>query len=278
MALFQGNIFARTLSFETQIYVSLPNDGRRYNKDGPEKTLILLHGASDNAAGWIRYGLADAMAQKYNIAIVIPEGMKSLWLDMKYGGLYTTYLTGELPELAGKMFRIPVDRDSLMIAGLSMGGFGALHAAFTDPDAFCAVGSFSGATNMGNIVEKAAEMSVNSDAGKNFKNEVIAAVGIDGKIEEKEDLPYLARELAGRDRRPDIYMAAGTEDILIIEQNNQFYEYLQSLSLEAKYERWPGVHDWDFWNVALDRFLEHELGVPKADNVFGGIPEYVKRR
>lgn len=277
MALFQGNIFARTLGFETQIYVSLPNDGRRYNKDGPVKTLILLHGISDNASGWIRYGQADALAQKYNVAVVIPEGMKSLWLDMKYGGKYTTYLTGELPELAGKMFRIPVDPDSLMIAGLSMGGFGALHAAFTDPDAYCAVGSFSGAINAANLVENAADMGEKSDVGKNFVNEIVAAVGQERKIAAEEDIPYLARLLSEKERRPDIYLACGTEDILTIEQNNELYRYLQSLSLDVKYETWKGVHDWEFWNVALDRFLEHELGVPKPDNVFDGIPEYVKK-
>ena len=77
MALFHGDLFARTLGYETQVYVSVPQDGRRYNKAGPVKTLILLHGISDNASGWIRYGLADAMAAKYNIAVVVPEGLKS---------------------------------------------------------------------------------------------------------------------------------------------------------------------------------------------------------
>lgn len=278
MALFHGNMFARTLGYETQVYVSVPQDGRRYNKDGPTKTLILLHGVSDNAAGWIRYGLADAMAAKYNIAVVVPEGLKSFWLDMKHGGQYTTYLTGELPELVGKMFNVPVDPDSLMIAGLSMGGFGAMHAAFSDPEAFYAVGSFSGAVGIGDLIENAEELGKNSDCGANFHNEVVAALGMDRKLEQKDDVLYLIDQAQKLEKTPKIYFACGTEDILVYGQNELLNEYLKNKPFEYKYETWPGVHDWTFWNVALDRFLEYTVGIPAEDNVFGGIPPYVKKR
>lgn len=278
MALFHGNMFARTLGYETQVYVSVPQDGRRYNKDGPVKTLILLHGVSDNASGWIRYGIADALAAKYNIAVVVPEGLKSFWIDMKYGGQYTTFLTGELPELIGKMFHVPVDPDSLMIAGLSMGGYGALHAAFADPDAFCAVGSFSGAIGLNNMMENAEELGKNSDCGYNFYNEIVAALGLDRKFEEKDDVLLLMKQAAERGKGPKVYLACGTEDFLVYGQNNEFYEILKTMPFESKYEAWSGVHDWTFWNVALDRFLEYTVGVPVEDNVFGGIPPYVKKR
>ena len=49
------------------------------------------------------------------------------------------------------MFHIPADPDHLMIAGLSMGGFGALHAALSEPGVFTAVGSFSGSQTSGHF-------------------------------------------------------------------------------------------------------------------------------
>lgn len=276
MALFQGNIFPRTLGFETQVYVSVPQDGRRYDREGPQKTLILLHGISDNASGWVRYGLADALAAKYNIAVVVPEGHKSLWLDMKYGGNYATYLTGELPELIGKMFRVPVDPERLMIAGLSVGGFGALHAAFTDPAAFAAAGSFSGVMDMAGFLARGEELGRTSDCGADFVNEILAVTGPDGRLDQKEDLRELAAQVAGRGNAPSVYMACGREDILVYEQNQAFSAYLETLSLDVVYETWEGVHDWTFWNTALDRFLAHTVGVPEQDDVFGGIPVYKK--
>lgn len=278
MALFQGNIFSRTLGFETQVYISLPQDGRRYSQEGPQKTLLLLHGISDNASGWIRYGLADAMAAKYNIAVVVPEGQKGLWLDMKYGGQYTTYLTGELPELMGKMFRVPVNPEHLMIAGLSVGGFGALHAAFSDPETFCAAGSFSGVMDMDAFLSRGEELSQTSDCGANFVNEIVAATGTERRLNSGDDLRELAALAVRKNTKLAVYMAWGREDVLVCEQNQAFSAYLQTLPLDAVCETWAGVHDWTFWNQALDRFLEHILGTPERDDVFGGIPAYRKSR
>ena len=278
MALFQGNIFARTLGYQTQVYISLPNDGHRYAKDGPQKTLILLHGVSDNASGWIRYGLADEIAETYNIAVVVPEGLKSFWLNMKYGGSYTDYLVGELPELMGNMFRIPTDRNSLMIAGLSMGGYGALHAALSEPDCFFAVGSFSGVTDVQEFFSRAEELGKNSDCGANFQQEVKAVTGGKETPNESDSLFYLAEHTARTDLLPEIYMACGTEDILVHAQNQKFYDKLRAENLRVTYEEWSGVHDWIFWRKALRCFLSHTIGEPQEDNVFGGIPVYKRNR
>ena len=274
MALFQGNIFPKTLGFETQVYVSLPYDGHRYRKDGPAKTLILLHGISDNASGWIRHGLADALAAEYNIAVIVPEGHKSFWLDMKHGGQYTTYIIGELPELMSKMFHIPADRDHLMIAGLSMGGFGALHAALSKPDVFSAVGSLSGVTNINAFFGQAEKLGKISDCGTNFINEIVAVVGGRGIPEEKDDLCFLAKKNYEAAKTLDIYMACGTEDLLVYHQNKAFYDFLYKCGLNVTYEAWEGIHDWGFWRSALDRFLEHSVGRPEEDDVFGGIMPY----
>lgn len=275
MALFQGNIFPKTLGFETQVYVSLPYDGHRYQKDGPLRTLILLHGVSDNASGWIRYGLADELAAKYNVAVIVPEGQKSFWLDMKYGGHYTEYLTGELPDLMGKMFHIPTDPEHLMIAGLSMGGFGALHAAMSEPAGFTAVGSFSGVTDIDSFFRQAETLSKTSDCGANFVNEIVAVTGIGGIPEEKDELFYLAKNL-GTTKLPGIYMACGTKDILVYQQNTKFHDFLQECGLKVTYETWEGIHDWVFWRSALNRFLEHTVGKPEEDDVFSGILPYKK--
>ncbi|MCH1981520.1 prolyl oligopeptidase family serine peptidase [Ruminococcus sp. OA3] len=275
MALFQGNIFPKTLGFETQVYVSLPYDGHRYQKDGPSRTLILLHGISDNASGWIRHGLADELAAQYNIAVIVPEGHKSFWLDMKHGGHYTEYLTGELPELMEKMFHIPADSDHLMIAGLSMGGFGALHAALSEPGVFAAVGSFSGVTDISAFFHQAEILGKTSDCGANFINEIVAVVGEGGIPREKDQLCYLAKNLSTAEA-PDIYLACGTEDLLVYRQNTAFYDLLCKCHLDVVYETWEGIHDWVFWRSALNRFLEHVAGKPEDDDVFGGIIPYKK--
>lgn len=79
----------------------------------------------------------------------------------------------------------------------------------------------------------------------------MAALGLDRKFEEKDDVLLLMKQAAERGKGPKVCLAWGTEDFLVYGQNNAFYEILKTMPFASKYEAWPGVHDWTFWNVAL---------------------------
>ena len=254
MAFFQGNIYSKAIGMETQLYVSMPQDGRRYEGDGRPQTLILLHGISDNASGWARRSQADYYADKFGIAIFIPEVQRSFYQDMRYGGQYYTYIAEELPELIESMFIVSTRREDMMVAGLSMGGYGAMRIAFGNPDRFAYCGSFSGGCDLRTAVENREQMSGTGDVGNNFPNEMAAAFGTDFVLPDDSDLYKLLAKVSKRAVKPRLYMTCGTEDF-IYRMNVDFSQYVKTLSLDFAYEEWPGIHDWDFWNVSLEKML-----------------------
>ena len=92
-----------------------------------------------------------------NMICVCP-GMQNFWYtDMVNGWAYFTYMTVELPNFIETVFRASGKREDRFIAGLSMGGYGALQIAMKNPDRYAAVASFSGGLDV-------AHMSVGQEA------------------------------------------------------------------------------------------------------------------
>ena len=261
MAFFQGNIYSKMLGMETQLYISMPHDGRRYCTFEQPKTLILLHGISDNASGWARRSQADYFAEKYGIAVFIPEVQRSFYQDMRYGAPYYAYISDELPSIIGAMFSVSVKREDMMVAGLSMGGYGAIRVAFGRPDKFAYCGAFSATCDIKSMVNNKYIMSRIGDIGQNFPNELAAALGPKYKIPDDSDLFKLVKKASKNSIKPKFYLACGTEDSFY-SMNTCFSAYCSALPIDIKYEEWQGIHDWDFWNVALDRMLKHFLTKP----------------
>lgn len=266
MSFFQGNIYSHALQMETQFYVSLPHDGRQYNGCANPKTVILLHGGTDNASGWARRSQADYFAEKYGIAIFMPEVQSSFYQDMKYGMKYYTYVSEELPELIDKMFKVSTKREDMMVAGLSMGGYGALRVAFGRPERFSFCGAFSAACDIRTFVEYRDKIQ-NKEDDTNFEDGLVAILGTDFAIPEDSDLYKLIGKVSGYEQKPKLYLACGTEDF-IYPMNVDFATYCRTLPLDFTYEEWPGMHDWDFWNVAVEKALRLFLGdvpMPKQE-------------
>lgn len=253
-----GNIFSKSLMMETQLGVSLPQDGRQYDKTGDPKTLILLHGISDNASGWARNSQAEYFATKYGITVLMPEVQRSFYQDEEYGQLYYTYIAEELPELAGKMFKTSTKREDLIIAGLSMGGYGALRVAFGNPERFSMCGAFSSACDLRYMVDHVREFAGKGDIGLRQEKEYTACFGKDYNLPDNSDLFKLVEKVSRQEFKPKVYMTCGTEDF-IRDQSLKFKDFCSGLPLDYKFEEWPGEHDWDFWNPSLRKMLDYFL-------------------
>ena len=79
----------------------------------------------------------------------MPAAGKSWYTDMAHGDAYQTYITKEVPAYCRSVFRCMSDkREDNFVAGLSMGGYGALKMALTSPDEFAGVACLSGALNV----------------------------------------------------------------------------------------------------------------------------------
>ena len=150
MALIELKFFSQSLGMQTEAYVVIPQKSTKgeigikgKSKDKEYKCLYLLHGLSDDHSIWLRRTSIERYAADYGACIVMPCGARSFYTDMKYGMKYFSYITEELPSIVSEFLKVSNKREDTYIAGLSMGGYGALKAALKKPEVFCAAAGLS---------------------------------------------------------------------------------------------------------------------------------------
>ena len=119
--------------------------------DGDPPVLYLLHGLSDDDTIWLRRTSIERYVAPLGLAVVMPQVHRSFYTDEAYGGRYWTFLSEELPALVGSLFRVSSRREDTFVAGLSMGGYGALKWALRQPERFAAAASLSGAVHVAGL-------------------------------------------------------------------------------------------------------------------------------
>jgi putative tributyrin esterase len=247
MAFLHCELKAESIRMVTSVCAILPQDFCQ--TDRPVKTLYLLHGRSHNYSVWTRYTSLEQYAEDYNTAIIMPEVNRSFYSNMKYGLDYQTYISEELPDLFESMFHISTNSKDRYIAGMSMGGYGALKTALLHPDRYAGCGAISAVTD---ILKHVSETPENHPKKQEFQ-------GIFGEhcdLAPEDDIFFLASRDADAPSRPDIFIACGKEDHLYLE-SVRLHQHLQSLPYKVTFEGWSGVHDWKLWDEAVKRMLEH---------------------
>ena len=146
--------FSRCLIRNITFNMILPNDyvdkENEYTKR-PRKTLMILHGYTGDAGNWV----PEELANKYNFAIIIPNGENGFWLDgISTGHKFQTLIGIEIIEYLRKNFNLAKKSEDTYIMGFSMGGFGAIHTALAYPQTFgTAIG-----LSFANIINKISKM------------------------------------------------------------------------------------------------------------------------
>ena len=154
----QVDYYSFSLNMNTHATVILPQTGKdflsggvRRNKDGKIPVLWLLHGFGDDSTSWERYTHVERYALARGIAVVMPGVLSQCFYSNMVKGLpYFDHIANEVPALFREMFPQLSDApEDNFIAGLSMGGYGALKIGLTYPERYAAIGCFSA----GNLLE-----------------------------------------------------------------------------------------------------------------------------
>ena len=254
---------AQTIMQHANFCFVLPNDvemeevrePRHYER--PTKSLVLLHGLTGTDTDWMYGGLAHQLSIQYNLAIFMPTTGNSFYLDRGYpGGNFASYVGAELPAYIRSTFGFCQSREDTMIAGLSMGGYGALRTALAFPETYSACIALSSALRIHELAKGADESTSIMPAA--MLRDVFGDLET---LESSDKNPeVLVRRLLDEAKPlPRIYMACGTEDTLL-GCNRDFRDFLEREGVPCVYEEGPGMHNWFFWNEYLDRGLAGLLG------------------
>lgn len=248
MDLITLNFYAHSLGGAARVNVLLPSaTPAELEENGPaavyrEKrewpVLLLLHGMQGDENAWLRHSMVENWAAAAGMAVVMPGLLNSYGFDLGFDLCFEQYLRTELPAFLANRLPLDFSPETCTVAGLSMGGFAALRLAALDPGRYAAAGSFSGALDPAQIVQRKGEKA----AGAHLAPEN-ALDGLGG-------LP--------------LYLACGQQDDLVLDMNRQFHQQLCQKNVFHTYEEWSGGHEWNFWDAALRRFLTWRTGALSA--------------
>ena len=251
MAYFRIEYYSKALRRETSFEVLIPNDPREGQPlpAEPMRTLFLLHGYTGKAGNYVPFELP----YQYGFAIVMPSAENSFYLNgLSTGHAFQTLVGEELVDYVRRTFRLALRPEDTCIAGLSMGGFGALHTGLAYPHTFSKIGAMSSAL----IQHEVAGMKPgggNDVANYEYYRECF---GEPSELLESDNNPEtLIRKLkAAGENIPEIYMACGTEDFLI-ENNREMHRFLEAEGVPHEYHEAPGVHDMVFWTEHIRKIV-----------------------
>ena len=248
---FESKLVGKSLPYN----VVLPFD---YAQTAREKTrypvLYLLHGLGGGAGDWVsqRARLSEHAAE-HRIIIVVPEGKDGWYTDSATvaADKFETYFVEELMPDVQRRFRTVEAREGRAVAGLSMGGYGALKFGLKHPEKFALAASMSGAL--------AAPSWKPEDPLPEFvKPSVVRVFGPgDSETRKANDIFRLAREMtAGRVASlPFLYLDCGTEDFLI-RSNQEMGALLLDKKIPHEYRQLPGGHSWPYWDRQVREILK----------------------
>jgi len=219
-------------------------------------TLYLLHGLTGRFDNWSTFSKIAEYSKTYGYIIVMPEGKNGWYSDSAKipNDKYESYIVEELIPKVESDFRAMKTRESRAIAGLSMGGFGAMKFAMKYPDKFVVAGSFSGAL-------RAAEWSETELTATRWKvliDSISSTFGdSDGESRRSNDLFGIVKAKSATEVKslPFLYIDCGTEDFLVLE-NQRFAKLLLEKKVRHEFRQLPGRHDWKFWDAQIQEFLK----------------------
>lgn len=261
MPLFKCNFLSYTLHRAIDIHVIIPGvtsseaeePGVSHKPRWKYPVLYLLHGYCNDYSVWGRYTSIERYAEERQIAVVMFSAENNMYMkleDIKQPNPiplvmepdYEKLLMKEIPEFVTGMFPISKKSADTYIAGLSMGGYGALCNGYRYPARFRAVGAFSPLTTQRR--EKFRE-----------SDEVPAYL-------RKYEPFLLIQKAMKKGTVPDLYYSYGRDDFLL-DCQDWFKEKLDEIGINYTSDILDGYgHEWAFWDMQVEKFLDW---IPRTD-------------
>ena len=244
---------SKTLKSKVNYAVYLP-----YNSDPSLRSypvVFLLHGYSDNETGWIQYGEIDRIMNEGIIngtippmIIVMPDA-KVTWYSNDYKGQirfedmfiqeFIPYIDATFPTRPTKEFRA--------VAGLSMGGYGAMLYGLKHPELFTACAGLSAA-----ILTQEEMKTRLSDDGFNLQNIYGPMVGdsLPSSWYHNSIIDIVKNCDAKTYKNLGIWLDCGDDDFLI-KGNLSLQIALIEKRIPNEFRVRNGAHTWSYWRTGI---------------------------
>ena len=280
MALIHLDFESEFMGSNQDVYIIVPDKPRTetpaqfYGSGKKYKVLWLLHGTFGGYSDWIRKSNIELYACEKNLIVVMPGVGNSdyeEWDNFTLGYDAEKYIVDELMPLVYSWLPASKKREDNFIAGLSMGGAGALKFALKYPKKFAACASLSYCPSDMDArkedLEKlfAKKRSELKDPGDvmhmqlRIYNQMHRYDTFEEYLNSSSNLWKLLMDSVGKKNLPKFFFSTGTNDPLMAKPFKNLKKVLTEKGFEAKWVTGPGSHEWRVW----------ERDIQKAFKFFG---------
>ena len=215
--------------------------------------LYLLPGHGGGLYDWVNLGhiqqTADELIAHGDIPpaiIVMPDAGSTWYVDRKEK--METAVIRDLVGDAERNFRALGMREGRLVAGLSMGGYGALRFALKYPQMFAAAALLSPAIY---------DPEVPQTSGAR-KAGVFGAPDFDPQVWKSLNYPALWDAFLAKKIAVPMYIDSGDDDSLFIEaEATRLYSLLRKNGQPAELRIVDGGHDWQVWESTIGDALRY---------------------
>jgi putative tributyrin esterase len=243
------SFFMPSLGRTKKLSVLIP---QKYDPLKRYAVLYLLHGYSGGHEDWWKRTKIQQYVKDIPLIIVMPDGEDSWYVNSftEPNEQFETYIIKDVPHYIQTMYSVDTTRQG--IAGLSMGGYGALQLALRHPSRYEFVGSLSGAIAFPrgmNDTTRPAERALLPSLKRVFGEKTIG-------FRNAHDVFQLYRQTS-KDSLPYIYTAIGTQDgyRTFLPANRAFTDLLRTYGAAYEYHETQGGHNWQYWDKELQPLL-----------------------
>ena len=236
----------------TKSFIALLPSGYDVTKRYP--VLYLLHGLTGNYSNWISRTNLQKYAKPYALIIIMPDGENSWYVNSytEARDRFEDYLIRDLPAYVEKKYSIDTTHRS--IAGLSMGGYGALMLALRYPRRFFFAGGLSSAITVPRDIEAREKVGPLSMTIQGLKR----VFGDNpNPFRSSHDVFRLYKNVSP-DSLPYMYLAVGIQDhyLSFLPAHREFTDSLRAYGAAYEYHELPGKHNWEFWDREIQPLLK----------------------
>ncbi len=246
-----GEFPSASLSRSVRYAVSLPP---AYDKETARRfpLVIFLHGLNNDERDWETHcmeGKLEALRAAGKIGdfiVAAPYGANSFYLNAKDGARYEDAIVKDFLPFIDAKYQTMAKPESRVIAGISMGGYGALLIAFKRPELFAGVAAHSAAL----FDELPQAPSSPEQRAANYRYSLATKLfgqPLDAAYFQANSPLHLAKANAGRIKRLKIYFDVGDADRYGFEAGNRkLDEALTAAGIAHGFTIAPGGHGWSF--------------------------------
>lgn len=237
MALCKIEYYAESIQKHTEMNVLIP--------DSPASelgVLYLLHGLGNTKDAWCKWTALPRYHRDLNYMIVMPNASIGWYCNDSRPGCFAweDHIIKDVIPFVERVFPASHKRAKRAIAGISMGGFGAVNIALRNSKLFSAV---SGHASAFFFTHEFSRSRPELDAHAK-------AIGMNGDY----DVFKNAERAVAAKHFPKIRFDCGQNDPLL-GCNRKFHEHLTLLGVSHEYDEPAGIHDWVFADQQIPQTL-----------------------